>query len=54
MRRIQTSKRTLGSARRERYDELLPLDPRDPDIVRVKRQQRQTETPTTHTVHGTP
>jgi hypothetical protein len=42
MRQLQISRQRAASARRRaRVDTLLPLDPRDPDIVRAKRLQRQ-------------
>jgi hypothetical protein len=46
MRQLQISKQQrAGSARRRAQVEvLLPLDPRDPDIVRAKQLQRQRRT----------
>ena len=41
MRQLQISRQRAASARRRaRVDTLLPLDPRDPDIVRAKQLQR--------------
>ena len=33
--------RAASARRRSETEQLLPLDPRDPDIVRVKQRQRQ-------------
>ncbi len=43
MRQLQISRqqRAARARRRTQPDTLLPLDPRDPDIVRAKRLQRQ-------------
>jgi len=43
MRQLQISKqqRAASARRRTQVDTLLPLDPRDPDIVRAKQLQRQ-------------
>lgn len=43
MRQLQISRqqRAASARRRAQVDTLLPLDPRDPDIVRAKRLQRQ-------------
>jgi hypothetical protein len=43
MRQLQISRqqRAARARRRAQVDTLLPLDPRDPDIVRAKQVQRQ-------------
>jgi hypothetical protein len=43
MRQLQISRqqRVARARRRAQVDTLLPLDPRDPDIVRAKQLQRQ-------------
>ena len=43
MRQLQISKRQRAASarRRTQADTLLPLDPRDPDIVRAKQLQRR-------------
>jgi hypothetical protein len=43
MRQLQISRRQRAASARRRAqpDTLLPLDPRDPDIVRAKQLQRQ-------------
>ncbi|TDO33944.1 hypothetical protein EV643_12942 [Kribbella sp. VKM Ac-2527] len=47
MRQVQIAKVHRTRTQR-RYDELLPLDPRDMDVVRAKQLQRErTETPPT-------
>jgi hypothetical protein len=40
MRRIRIQKQTTVRPRRER-DDVLPLDPRDPDVLRVKAAARR-------------
>jgi hypothetical protein len=42
--RITKQRRTSGAARRGPEEPQFPLDPRDPDIVRVKRGQRRPAT----------
>lgn len=46
MRQLQISKqqRAASMRRRAHVDTLLPLDPRDPDIVRAKQLRRQRRT----------
>jgi hypothetical protein len=43
MRQLQIGKRqrAVSARRRTQVDTLLPLNPRDPDIVRAKQLQRQ-------------
>jgi hypothetical protein len=42
MRQAQCGKeRRSLTARRRKAEQILPLDPRDPDIIRAKRLQRQ-------------
>jgi hypothetical protein len=43
MRQLQISQqqRAASARRRAQVETLLPLDPRDPDIVRAKQLQRQ-------------
>jgi hypothetical protein len=41
-----TRPRRTASARRHAQAELLPLDPRDPDITRAKQLQRRPRKPT--------
>ncbi len=43
--RITKPRRTAGAGRRGRGEPPLPLDPRDPDIIRAKRLQRQPRRP---------
>ncbi len=43
MRQVRTP-RAHRVVRARRYEIVLPLDPRDPELVRVKRLQRQTRT----------
>jgi hypothetical protein len=37
-RRVRVTKTKVTGSRR--YDDVLPLDPRDPDVVRVKGKER--------------
>jgi hypothetical protein len=39
--RITRQRRTASAGRREQVEPELPLDPRDPDIVRVKQLRRR-------------
>jgi len=39
-----TKPRTASARRRDERDELLRLDPRDPDIIRAKQLQRRPRT----------
>jgi hypothetical protein len=41
--RITRQRRTASAGRREQVEPELPLDPRDPDIVRVKQLRRPSD-----------
>jgi hypothetical protein len=43
MRRVRIQKQKVRSPR-PMFEEILPLDPRDPDVVRAKRLQRAVRT----------
>lgn len=40
-----TRQRTTSARRSDELERLLPLDPRDPDIIRAKRLQRKLRQP---------
>jgi hypothetical protein len=40
-----TKSRTTSARRRDELEQPVPLDPRDPDIIRAKRLQRRVRQP---------
>jgi hypothetical protein len=42
---IRIKSRTTSARRRDELEQLVPLDPRDPDIIRAKRLQRRVRQP---------
>ena len=43
--RITRQHRTASARRRDEAEQILPLDPRDPDIIRAKQAQRRPRQP---------